>query len=489
MKKFLAIALALLMIIATFASCGSTPDIVGESESQSDQIVQTPTGQTPTTDNGADNGATEGEADGSTEGEGEGESDGEGEAVDTCDHQEETPATCTAQSVCSVCKKPYGEKDAGNHSSTETKWVTTETTHKKVHSCCEAVVNGFDETAHDFSSGACVCGATQSACAHESTTELGHSCKTCNAFLKHTFENNTCKVCGLKLAKASVSAGDVIYFGSYPQSAASGSFTAGEWVKDNNVWYTDITSGSDKYRGIKTSQNGSVSWFKYDPIKWDVLAVDGNKALILSNLVIDSQAFQKNVTYTDPDNNKLHAYITGGDADTHANNYELSTIRNWLITTFYTKAFNDLQKDVIATINVENDDNVVGDYKTNGNKFFCSDTEDKIFLLSKGEVKQYSTFDDNSERVKYTSAYAKKVITANGYDPSSGAWWWLRTPTYSSTIKYDDAYVSTTEKCDRAHSIRGTAHSDGRVAGQIDSYQVHLITGGVVPAMWVYING
>ena len=303
----------------------------------------------------------------------------------------------------------------------------------------------------------------------------------CKAFVAHTYSNNKCVNCGLDLGKAEIAQGDMIYFGFYPQSKVSGSFTAGTWVEHNKVWYCDIIDNGVKYRGVKTSENGAVSWFKYDPIKWMVLEVKDGKALIISDLVIDAQAYQKDVTYAEGDD-KYHKENSYNPSGTLANNYEDSTIRNWLITTFYNTAFGELQKEVIAMTVVDNDDKVIGDY-TNGNKFFCEDTEDKIFLLSKGEVKMYDKFNQNSERSQNTSDYAKVLITANGYEPNGAAWWWLRTPTYTSTTTYnengDDVSVDTQNKSDRAHVIK--------TDGSIYSYTVDLTTGGVVPAMWINI--
>lgn len=393
--------------------------------------------------------------------------------LSTIHGDDKSGATCKTQAICSICDAPNGGLDANSHEDEE-EWVSDANGHKTVYKCCNAAGRTCPTvTSHNYGSNdACtVCGYVNT-----------------NARHAHNYVNKQCSLCGLKLENATVSVGDVIYFGTYPQSAASGSFTAGEWIQDNGVYYTDIESGGNKYRGVKTSANGAVSWFKYDPIAWEVLAIDGNKALILSELVIDAQAYQENVNYAVGDNvyHKEYSYNEDG---TYANNYKDSTIREWLITTFYNNAFSNLQKEVIAMTTVDNDDNVIGDY-SNGNKFFCEDTEDKIFLLSKGEVKiedygfTYTKNETSNEtKQKGTSDYSYKVITANGYEPTNGAWWWLRTPAYSATREYNDngtkVTIDSTNKSDLAHNIK--------VVGTIWSTVVNTTSGGVVPAMWIYI--
>jgi hypothetical protein len=125
---------------------------------------------------------------------------------------------------------------------------------------------------------------------------------------------------------------------------------------------------------------------------------------------------------------------------------------------------------------VDNNDNTIGDY-SNGNKFFCEDTEDKIFLLSKGEAKDadygFTYVKDessNDSRKKSASDYASTVIIANGYSPTNSAWWWLRTPSY---------VAAKDDKSNLAQVVK--------TSGTYDSYVVDLTTGGVVPAMWINI--
>ena len=106
---------------------------------------------------------------------------------------------------------------------------------------------------------------------------------------------------------------DCVWFGSYPQSEVT--------EKDGNIYNTlknatgwdsnnDITIGNTKYRRLKgedatyhSSSSGYYNWnytyttyhyFKYEPIKWRVLSVDGNDALLFADVALDVQKYNDN---------------------------------------------------------------------------------------------------------------------------------------------------------------------------------------------------
>lgn len=107
--------------------------------------------------------------------------------------------------------------------------------------------------------------------------------------------------------------------------------------------------------------------------------------------------------------------------------WETCTLRGWLNGTFYNTAFSQTEQGRIATTKVRNEDNP--GYGTEGG----NDTEDKVFLLSIGEVLNYFDPDpdayDPARRAKVT-AYAKAqggyVSIDSGY--AGIGWWWLRAP-------------------------------------------------------------
>ncbi len=68
-------------------------------------------------------------------------------------------ATCLEKAVCSVCDKEHGEKNMGNHTSSNFVYVdNANDTHVKKNACCGTVINASE--AHTYgANNACVCGA------------------------------------------------------------------------------------------------------------------------------------------------------------------------------------------------------------------------------------------------------------------------------------------------------------------------------------------
>lgn len=93
-------------------------------------------------------------------------------------------ATCTAKAVCDVCGNEYGEKDSTNHASTDIDYVTTSTTHQKMHKCCETPAEATPVN-HTWSNG--VCSVCKYECKHDySYTKIAgqdehtKACKLCD---------------------------------------------------------------------------------------------------------------------------------------------------------------------------------------------------------------------------------------------------------------------------------------------------------------------
>lgn len=193
----------------------------------------------------------------------------------------------------------------------------------------------------------------------------------------------TLEVCAIKCKT-----GDLISFGSYPQSEVKdktliaelnafspnweswtsygyysgsgdyGSMKQGDWMR-----YTDVTYNGNKYRGVKFTQyrpystisnvaqgqptqknNGfltdTIYWFSFDPIDWRIL--DPTTGLVLCETIIDSQPYCNTVYW----NNNADApqYFNDTLYTNRANDYETSSIRTWLNNDFYNTAFTDSQK-------------------------------------------------------------------------------------------------------------------------------------------------
>lgn len=253
---------------------------------------------------------------------------------------------------------------------------------------------------------------------------------------------------------------DSVYYGSYPQSVveanednglSSISFDASVWTdygyymnesESGFMYYIDIDADNNnsfdyrgvyftKYRPYNENLNGQEStsyqvnneyypnniyWFKYEPIKWNILDKKDGKAMIISDLVLDAKEYQ---SYTTPGVEFTH---NGGSG--YANNYALSNIRKWINDTFYETAFNDLEKLII---NITEVDNSVSSVYSSDNIYVCDNTFDKMFLLSYQENRKY--YPDNSVYTT-TTEYAKSqgVLVSTNTKTLGGSYWWLRSP-------------------------------------------------------------
>lgn len=280
---------------------------------------------------------------------------------------------------------------------------------------------------------------------------------------------------------SSYKVGDLIEFGSYPQSEVKDSDLIAKieaagasisWVdynyyagtgdpSDGNMkpvkemmLYKDIPYGDNKYRAVKINQyrpcytgeisystyevgwdhylqydNGyytnNVYYFKYEPLQWRVL--DVSTGLVVCDSIIDSQPYNNYILNADDeywvDSNKKH----------YASNWEYSSLRAWLNNDFYNTAFSKMQQDRIKELTRENK-------STYDSKYDSNPTSDKITLLSYwdalntsyGFSSSYNT--DDTARQRKGTDYAKcqglnKSKSDDKYNANS--WWRLRSPYYS----------------------------------------------------------
>lgn len=197
----------------------------------------------------------------------------------------------------------------------------------------------------------------------------------------------------LKAAKV----GDCVFFGSYEQ--------------DNNT------------------SNGK------EDIKWLVLEVKGDKALVISKYALDCKPYHTSFSYV---------------------TWETCYLRQWLNNDFINSAFSNDEQARIPTAMVtaeQSPDSLVDQ----GN-----DTLDQVFLLSVTEVNKY--FNSNSamqcEATNYAVANGAVIEDYSGY-----CVWWVRSLNY-----------------DQKHAAHVYAH--GGIFNGIDVINVLAIR----PAMWIDIN-
>ena len=284
--------------------------------------------------------------------------------------------------------------------------------------------------------------------------------------------------------------GDIIKFGSYPQSkvtdeaiidglnsqslswksynyySGTGSWDDGNMKPSDYMKYADIVFNGSKYRAVTFSEyrpyctgythsdgtyqddngyyTGNTYYFKYEPLKWRVL--DASTGLIVCDSTIDSQAYSNYVLDADGyywgDSNKNH----------YASNWENSSLRKWLNEDFYNTAFSKLQQDRIQKLTRENK-------STYSSKYDSNPTSDKITLLSYwdalntsyGFSSSYNT--DDTARQRKGTDYAK--CQGLGVGTSGNSLWLLRSSNEShlasgvfddgwTYISYSDGYVNNT---------------------------------------------
>ena len=137
-----------------------------------------------------------------------------------------------------------------------------------------------------------------------------------------------------------------------------------------------------------------------EPIEWIVLDVQNGKSLLISRYALDCQPF--NTTQTS---------VT----------WDRSTIRTWLNGEFLNDAFNSGSLACIKSTHVSATDGKNPTYNTNPG----SSTEDKVFLLSINEARNY--FSSNQARQCAPTAYAESQGCHANTDTGT-CWWWLRSP-------------------------------------------------------------
>ena len=174
-------------------------------------------------------------------------------------------------------------------------------------------------------------------------------------------------------------------------------------------------------------------------IDWRVLAVENNRALLISEEIIEMRPYNYQVEET---------------------TWEQCTLRQYLNSEFYNK-LGDVKSAISETQNSNLNNQWFG---TKGGKV----TSDKIFLLSLDEVCRY--FGDSSEYLKKGSTEDYYVISDSNDDDriakynGKESWWWLQSPGYY-----------------RHHAAR--IYTDGNV--DVHGDYINSDVGGVRPALWL----
>ena len=324
----------------------------------------------------------------------------------------------------------------------------------------------------------------------ENATIYGYTGSTAEAYAE---KYNRAFVALDKPAQDEDTKGDIITFGSYPQSKVTDSALiakldaqSGSWVSYNYyierevsdfMQYKDVTLDGARYRAVKfasyrpsyTGNSSSASssyqgdngyipntiyWFKYEPVKWRVLdASDPENLLVLSESILDSQAFRE-TRYSYSSKNSYY-YYTDSTMTYYANNYEQSNIRAWLNGDFYNTTFSADEKSHIHTTTITNEA-----YSTAYSKYDAASTQDKIFLMSYKEATNFACFNNSVARYAEGSNYAKAMglyVSSSGGTAGNSMWLLRSAGDYSYSaccVEHDGIIRSNIDVCIAAAGIR-----------------------------------
>lgn len=279
--------------------------------------------------------------------------------------------------------------------------------------------------------------------------------------------------------------GDIIEFGSYPQSKVinpriisvlDGFLTDDVWVSydyyigtgteydgkmtaSDYMKYADLELNGEKYRAVRFSQyrpkvtsdvsseatsaqdnNGyelnTTYFFKYEPLTWTVL--DPEEGFVMSNIAIDAQAFE-NFSYYDPDSYDSalgQRVYNSKDCKYLANDWSKSSLREWLNKDFYNTAFTAEEKAQIGKTYLDNNNPF-------SPKYDCAGTFDKIFTISFYDAinSDYGFDEDGSSsdfaRIKPATDYAMcQGADVVSYTGGNIPYWWLRTTGFYGTFAF-----------------------------------------------------
>lgn len=226
----------------------------------------------------------------------------------------------------------------------------------------------------------------------------------------------------------------------------------GVYFTEQRTVYTEtVTNNEHNYQLENGYEINNIYWFKYETIRWFVMKTDGNKKLLLTESIIDSQEY-----HTDRQDDAFEH--NGGMG--YSNDYVLSNIRKWLNDNFYNTAFNEAEKAKILETTV---DNGLTSMRANS-LYYSENTNDYVFLFSYMEALEL--FNSFSDRMAFGTDYAQSqglFVNRQINEPES-SYWYLRTP--GSNYPYDSYFVT----------YFGGVH---------DNFYVNRTYYGIRPAIWI----
>lgn len=261
---------------------------------------------------------------------------------------------------------------------------------------------------------------------------------------------------------------NTLTYGLYPQKHVSdGDLIAsldGLASPEGNGWY--LLDGSYYAKRTARPYNSDYSfddgaeivygkdyWFKCEPITWRILSSSSGEYSLVSTLLLDAHCYYSSLSSRTIDGKTVYP-----------NNYEHSDIRAWLNGDFYSSAFSLGDSNILAAAV----GNSASTTDSGSNPYACSDTLDKVCLLSYQDYMNAAYFADDSARQCRTTDWAR-ACGAYGYTGSSdlynNGWYWTRSP----------------------HSSNSRSAWGVRYSGYLYAYNVYYSSSSVRPSLRIKV--
>lgn len=160
---------------------------------------------------------------------------------------------------------------------------------------------------------------------------------------------------------------------------------------------------------------GTEYWFRCEPIEWKILLSSNGIYSLVSSVLLDTHVYRSSLSNR-----------TIGGKTVYPNNYEYSDIRSWLNGKFFSSAF-ALGRSLIQTVTVYNSASTTD---SSENEFICSNTNDKVYLLSYNDYRRSFYFPDSESRCCKPTDWAKAndACCSSGGSYDGNGWYYTRSP-------------------------------------------------------------
>ena len=174
-------------------------------------------------------------------------------------------------------------------------------------------------------------------------------------------------------------------------------------------YVTGLSAGTDGASSYQDDNGYEIStdyWFKYEPVTWKV--INASEGLVISESVIDSQAFNDFAYFDSYASDAKYAYYGVSNKAYFCCDYAESSIRAWLADDFAAAAFTANELANAAETELDNSGYLTLNGTSGYTRLDAAATQDKIFLLSSAEVADgVNGFDGIESRLAYPTDYAK----------------------------------------------------------------------------------